>query len=399
MSKTMTIGGKVLPRDLVIFLVISVLLGIVAAAESTSMANRLFEDLHFTIMQRSLLETPRELPGLLTVVFMGILSGLGDIRIAAIANIVGGIGLFFFGLVPAEYALVLVTLVTYSIGQHLYMPLASSISMSFAKGDDFGRRIGEIQGLGSLSVIVASGILFLLYKFAHINYHIVFTIAASAMVLAGILFLTMGSGHQIKAEKRFVLRREYKLYYGLSLVNGARKQITLTFLPWLIIDTFDQPVTTITFLFFTVCVISIFFKPWLGRFIDRKGERLTLQIEAVLMAVVCVGLAFAKSIFPFQIALTVVGFCYVLDSLLISVSMARATYVRKIALFPSDISRTLSMGLSIDHVISMFIPILAGYIWFANGPAGYRFVFLGGLLLSAMNFYMASKMKKTSDSH
>jgi hypothetical protein len=68
----------------------------VSAVESTSLANRLYEDLDFTIMQRSFLETPRELPGLLTVVLIGILNGLGDIRISAVANILGGIGLLFF---------------------------------------------------------------------------------------------------------------------------------------------------------------------------------------------------------------------------------------------------------------------------------------------------------------
>ncbi len=392
MDRNISFGRMTVNRDLFLFLVISVLLGIVAAAENTSMANRLFEDLNFTVMQRSLLETPRELPGLLTVVMIGMLSGFSDIRIAAIANIIGGIGLLFFGFVPAEYALVLMALVTYSTGQHLYLPLSSSISMSFAKGDNFGRRIGEIQGLGSLSVIVSSGLLFIVYKFFDLKYVTVFVVSAVAMILAGFLFLAMSEGRQIKSEQRFVFRRQYKVYYGLSLINGARKQITLTFLPWLIIDTFNQPVTTITFLFFTVCVINIFFKPWLGRFIDARGERLTLKLEAVLMAIVCLGLAFAGSLFPFDVALIIVSVCYVLDSLLISVSMARATYVRKVAIQPSDILRTLSMGQSIDHIISMFIPILAGFVWYANGPSGYIYVFLGGIVLSILNFIMASKI-------
>ena len=73
------IGKKEIPRDLFIFLIISVLLAVVTAIESTSLANRLFEDLNFTVMERSMLETPRELPGLLAVVIIGMLNGLGDI--------------------------------------------------------------------------------------------------------------------------------------------------------------------------------------------------------------------------------------------------------------------------------------------------------------------------------
>ena len=392
MSKRIQIGKWSISRDFFIFLTISFLLGIVSAVETTSMANRLYEDLNFTIMQRSFLETPRELPGLLTVVIIGLLNGLGDIKIAAVANIVGGIGLLFFGFVPAEFSLVLISLVTYSVGMHLYMPLSSSISMSFAKDDQCGKRLGEIQGLGNLSVILASAALYLLYRSFDVSYTIVFAIGGIAMMASGILFLSMSESHQIKSEKRFVFKKDYKLYYFLSIVNGARKQITLTFLPWLIIVTFGQPVTTITFLFFLVCLINVVFKPLIGRFIDKKGERITLQLEAMLMAVVCIGLAFAKTLFPFSVALAIVGGCYVLDNLLLSASMARATYVRRIATQPSDISRTLSMGLSLDHIVSMFIPILAGYIWYANGASGYMYVFLGGLILSAMNFALASKI-------
>ncbi|MEI8216684.1 MAG: MFS transporter [Eubacteriales bacterium] len=390
-------GKYKIQKDFLIFLIISVLLGIVAAVDSTTLANRLFEDLNFTIMQRSLLETPRELPGLLTVVIIGMLNGLSDIRIAAFANILGGIGLLFFGFVPSLFSFVLITLVIYSTGQHLYMPLASSISMNFAKDGNFGKRIGEIQGLSNLAIIVASALLYMVYRFLHVPYSAVFVIASFCMISAGVLFLFMHQGHAIKSKQRFVFKKEFKLYYGLSLVNGARKQITLTFLPWLIIVTFGQPVTTITLLFFIVCVINVFFKPWLGGFIDKFGERLTLRLEAVFMGLVCIGLAFAKSLFSFQVALIIVSFCYILDNMLISAGMARATYIKKLSKENSEITRTLSMGQSIDHVISMFIPLLAGYIWYINGATGYMYVFLGGIILSISNYILASKIRIPTD--
>lgn len=387
------IGKHEIPRELFQFFIISALLGIVVAVESTSLANRLYEDLHFTVMQRSLLEMPRELPGLLTVVMFGILNGLGDIRIAAFANILGGVGLLFFGLVPNEFSLVLLFLVVYSTGQHLYLPLSNSIAMSFASGANFGKRIGEVQAVGSLSVIVASAGLYLLYQFAGVSYRTVFTFAAVCMVAAGILFLAMGDGgHRIISEKRFVLRKEYRMYYILATINGARKQITLTFAPWLIIDIFKQPVTTITALFFVVCVINIFFKPWFGGLIDRKGERYALQLEAVVMFIACVGFAFAGSIFPFKAALLIVGACYVIDRLMESASMARATYVRKLAKEIPEVARTLSMGQSMDHVISMFIPLAAGYAWYSGGAHGYVAVFVGGLVISVINFLAASRI-------
>ncbi len=392
---TIKIGKHEISTDLFIFLIISVLLGVVAAVENTSLANRLYEELDFTVMQRSMLETPRELPGLLTVVMIGILNGLGDIRIAAAANIIGGIGLLLFGLAPNQYSLILLFLVIYSTGQHLYLPMNSSITMSFAKGENFGQRMGQIQGLGSLSIIIASGVLFLLYRFFDVSYQTVFVIAAIAMTLSGVLFLFMKSdGNEIVSKKRFVFRKEYYLYYIMSIVNGARKQITLTFVPWLIIDIFQQPVTTLTMLFFIVCVINIFFKPWFGSLIDKRGERYAMQLEAIVMFVACIGFIFAKQLFSFSTALIIVGICYVIDKLMESASMARATYAKRLSRDPSEVARTLSMGLSMDHVVSMMIPVLAGYVWYSNGADGYRYVFIGALFISLLNFFIASKLER-----
>ncbi len=377
---------------------VSVLLGVVSAVESTSLANRLYEDLNFTVMQRSLLETPRELPGLLTVVLIGLLNGLGDIRIAAVANIIGGIGLLLFGFAPNQFSLILVFLVIYSTGQHIYLPMFSSITMSFAQGENFGQRMGQVQGLGSLSILFSSAVLYILYQYFDVTYRLVFVIASIAMMSAGILFLFMKSEKKVISEKRFVFRKEYKLYYVMSVVNGARKQITLTFVPWLIIDIFQQPVTTITMLFFIVCVINIFFKPWFGSLIDTRGERFAMQFEAIVMFVACMGFIFAKQLFSFHTALLLAGVCYIMDKLMESASMARATYVKKLSNDPSEVARTLSMGQSMDHLISMLIPILAGYVWYSNGADGYRYVFIGALFISLLNFFIASKVNLKTDS-
>jgi MFS family permease len=145
-------------------------------------------------------------------------------------------------------------------------------------------------------------------------------------------------------------------------------------------------------LFFIVCVISIFFKPWFGSLIDRRGERFAMQFEAVAMFVACIGFIFAKQLFSFRIALVITGVCYIIDKLMESAFMARATYVKKLSADASEVARTLSMGQSMDHLVSMLIPILAGYVWYSNGADGYRYVFIGALFISMLNFYLASKV-------
>lgn len=400
MNDTVKIWGREIHKDLLVFLIISVLLGVVSAVEATSLNNRLYEDLDFTVMQRAMLETPRELPGLLSVVIIGFMNSMGDIKIAAVANLIGGFGLILFGMAPNHFSLILVTLVIYSTGQHLYLPLTNTIAMTFATGEKYGQRLGQVQSLGSISIIVAAAALYLLYKLFNVSYQTVFTISGIAMLLAGFLFLALDKGGtrgKTVARTKFIVRKEFKLYYILATINGARKQITITFVPWLLIDTFQQPVTTITALFFIVCILNVFFKPWFGKLIDEKGERFALQLEAMVMFCACLGFAFAKTLFSPQVALLVVFGCYIIDKLMESASMARATYVRKLSTELSDVARTLATGQSVDHIVSMMIPLLAGYVWYANGLNGYVYVFLGALVISWINFYVAGKIPKKEE--
>ena len=394
-NKMIRIGKYEISQDFFTFIIICILLGVVSAVESTSLANRLYEDFDFTVMQRSMLETPRELPGLLSVVIIGMLNSLGDIRIAAVANIIGGIGLLLFGMTPNVFSLVLLFLMFYSTGQHLYIPLSSTISMSFAGKGSFGERLGQMQSITSVAVIGTSAGLFLLYKIFDVSYAVVFSIAGVAMITAGLLFLRLGKNNKkIVSDKRFVFRKEFKMYYILSVVNGARKQITITFVPWLLIDIFGRSVTYITAMFFVVCILNVFFKPWYGRMVDKKGESFALQFDAMTMGIVCLGFAFAKVALPPVLALIVVSICYIIDKLFEQAAgIARATLAKKISNEEAEVARTLTMGQSMDHVVSMTIPLVAGLAWYGGGSNGYMYVFIGALVISAINFVLARMLK------
>jgi len=391
--KEIKIGKRVISRDFLLFLIASALLGVTMAVENTSITNRLVEDLHFTVEQRTMLEMPRELPGLLVVFLVGGLAFLGDVRTAAVANIVGGLGLFAFGFVPSGFLPVVATLMIYNMGTHIYMPMAGTISMSFAKDGKIGRRLGEIQSVNMAALILTAGSLFLLYRFLNIPFVVSFTVGAIAMILAGILFFFIGPLQKAPRRKRFVFKKKYKLFYMLCLVFGMRKQITITFVPWLIVTVYNQPVITITILFFTVSVINVFFRPWLGGFIDRKGERFVLILEAIIIIVACLGFAFSKLIFPENVALFVVAGCYLLDNMVSGAGMARTTYVKRLSDDPSEVSATLAMGISLDHVLSMSVPTFAGLLWATNMGQGYIYVFCAGLGIAVLNLLISNRIR------
>jgi MFS family permease len=379
-------------RDFLLFLGSGVFLGVAQSVDGSALTNYLKEHFGMQILQRSALEFPRELPGLLVVLVIGALSFLGgDVRISVAANVVAAVGMFALGVLPSQYALVVLVIFIYSMGLHIFMPLSGSIGMSFAEPTGIGKILGRLSAVGNIAVVFSSAALWVLFRFLHISFTTAFTIGAAAFLVSAALLACIKPTRTVHIKKRYVFRKEYRLYYWLCMLNGARKQIFLTFGPWVLVDVFKQPVATMTMLFFIVAVIGIFVKPWVGHLIDKAGERFVLSGEAFLFFFTCLGYAFAENLFGPSMAVYFIYVCYVVDITLDSVFMARITYMRRIALKPEDVSPSLSLGTSLDHVVTIFLPILGGLAWSSGGPGGYRYVFLGGAVIALLNF-VSSRM-------
>lgn len=381
-------------KDFLLFLIAGVFLGVAQSVDGSTLTNYLKEHFGMLIIHRSALEFPRELPGLLVVLTIGSLAFLGgDVRISVAANALAAVGMFCLGIIPPQYALIIVVIFIYSMGQHIFMPLSGSIGMSFAEYDGMGKILGRLSSVGNIAVVISSAALWALYKFAHISFSTAFTIGAVAFLIAAILMCFIRPTQTVRVRKRFVYRKEYRLYYWLCMLYGARKQIFITFGPWVLVEVFKQPVATMTLLFFIVAVIGIFVKPWVGHMIDKVGERVVLSTEAFLFFLTCLGYAFAEDLFSPSVAIGLIYVCYVTDFTLDSVYMARVTYMKKIALIPEDVSPSLSLGTSVDHLVTLFLPILGGIAWYKGGPGGYKYVFLGGAVVAFLNFVSSRKIR------
>ncbi|MCR4434796.1 MAG: MFS transporter [Clostridiales bacterium] len=387
MFKTAVQKIKTLDRDFLLFIAAGIFLGIGQSVDGSTLANFLKEKLHFLILQRSALEIPRELPGFLVFLIIGFLYALGDVRIAALANVLAGVGMLLFGTVPtSSYTVIIAFSFIYSCGQHVYMPVSNSIGMSFANDGRLGRKLGQINAANTAALVISSALLWCLFNFFKIDYWISFTLGAASFFFAALCIILMNPRQTVRPKTRFVFRKEYGLYYWLCILYGARKQIFLTFGPWVLVDVFKQKVTTMTILFFIISVLGIFSKPLIGYLIDKVGEKFVLGSEAAVLIFVCIAYTFAADIFERNTAIMVICLCYILDQTLSAVSMARSTYLKKIAVREEDVSPTLSLGISLDHIVSMLLPAFAGFIWYANGTTGYKYVFLGGAVIALANF-------------
>jgi predicted MFS family arabinose efflux permease len=171
------------------------------------------------------------------------------------------------------------------------------------------------------------------------------------------------------------LHKEYRLYYWLAILFGTRKQIFLTFAPWVLVTVFHQPTEMLATLLTVAGIAGIAFQPLLGRAIDALGEKKVLAFEAMCLVVICAGYGFSRNVFSESTALVVAAICFIADQLLMSVNMARSTYLKKIAVHPDHITPTLTMAVSIDHVFSISIALIGGIVW---THWGYQMVFILG---------------------
>lgn len=382
-------------RDFLLFLLASAFLGISQSIDN-SFINNFFNSFNLSVSQRTLIEIPREFPGFAVVFVTTILLFLGDVRLAAVANVLAAIGMLGLGYFSSNMNSMVVWLLVYSMGMHLFLPLQNSITMNLSDVGNMGKKLGQINAANTFVFLLSNLTFAFIFKTIEVNYRLVFSVGALAFLAASLLILKM-TPHTPRTERKgfkLLVRKEYRLFYILNMLFGARKQIFITFAPWVLIQIFNQGVSTFALLGFIIAGLSIFFKPFVGYLIDKLGERFVLAGEAFCLIFVCLGYAFSQRFFAgighSEFTIYVIFACFIFDQMLMAAGMARATYLKKIALTPEDVSPTLSMGTTVDHVLSMIVPWIGGFIWIRFG---YEYVFLGGAIIASINLLTTSRIR------
>lgn len=377
-------------RELKLFAAASLVLGAAYSMFDATFNNFLNERFTLSGFERSFLEFPRELPGFLVVFVSAALWMLCSRRLGVLAMLLGTVGALLIGFASPTYWMMVVWLFVYSLGQHLFMPIASTIGMELAEEGRVGARLGQLNAIRNLAAIGGSFLVFLGFRFLGFTFQTVFLIAAIGLAAAGVLLFSMRPETARRRTGFLTLHKEYTLYYLLAVLYGSRKQLFITFAPWVLVTIFDQPTQLLATLLTIGGVIGILFQPFLGRMIDKLGERVVLAAEAVALVLVCLGYGFALDLLPQSSAFLLVCALYLIDNMLMSVGMARSTYMRKIALQPDDIQPALTAGVTIDHIFSISVALLGGWIW---SQYGFQYVFLMGAVIAVINFFVALQVR------
>jgi predicted MFS family arabinose efflux permease len=336
--------------------------------------------------ERGNLEFPRELPGFLLIFITSLLASYSLRTWAVLSSLTFAVGVLGLAWFSPVLAMAVVWIVVWNISDHVFFALESLVGLKLAKGRPAGKILGQVTSSRSLGTVMGAGALALLLSLLPKNYSLAFGVAAACSVASAWFFSRIriddDKGGQ---DRRIVYRPQYHLYYVLSVLWGARKQIFLTFSPWLLISRYGASPETIAVLFIIANGSGVIFRQYFGIATDRFGERTVLLVDSVIFLGICIGFAFSEQLW-------LLYFLYILDSLMFATRIARTTYLGKIAVEKRDIAPTVSLGISIDHVVSMTMPILCGYLWV---KMGFQWVFGVAGVVALINGAAVMRMPKT----
>ncbi len=357
-----------------------------------STLNNYLSEVHgFDAGNRGWLEFPRELPGFLIFVVMGfLLAHMRESRIAALAMVATATGALGLAFLSPGVALLVVWIVVWSMGDHIIFAVEGPLGLKLARRGGEGRRLGQLGGARNLGVILGVGSVWLMAKFIGDRYDLFYLLAGLSAAIAGVMYFRLTIGKEDAPSRRMVYRREYHIFYAISALFGIRKQIFMVFGTWVLVSLHDVPVSTIALLYFAASALSVLMRPLLGDVIDWLGERKVLATDEIMLLFVCMIYGFASDIFSSPWDLRILYGAYMLDHILFALRIARTTYLKKIAVDPADITPTISLGITIDHVVAMTLPILSGIIWERYGHQ-WVFVLAGAIALGG--FFICLKIR------
>ena len=357
-------------------------LGINSGIISSAFNNYLNDSFRMSSSQRGFLEFPRELPGFLLIFITGLLAALPVRHWAVITSLLTAVGVAGLGFLSPSYNTMLIWMLLWSTGGHLFMTVESVMGLRFAKEGGHGRRLGQISGMTNFAAIAGAGLVWVLARAAGPKlYQWAFLAAARASVVSAFLFARMTKSAEDTAPggRRFVFRWKYKWYYLLNILFGARKQIFLTFAPWVLVTVYGANPALMAMLSMIAYFLGVVFRQAFGALVDLIGERKMFIADALILLVICGGFVFS-AYRPFLYSL------FILDNLMFATRIARTTYLNRIAEHKADLSPTVSLGVTMDHAVSMTIPAAGGLLWAAYG---YKSVFIAASLLSVAGFLAA----------
>lgn len=330
--------------------------------------------------QMGMVQGLRELPGLLALGVILLLRVLPEQRLALAAAATMALGIAATGFLPS-YGGILATTLVMSTGFHYFETTAQSLALQHMPKDRLPLFLGQLGSWTGLAGAAGLGLAFLLGTRLDEGG----LMLAGGLLLAGVVLFAAVRWPAIppKVAQRtgMVFRRRYGLYYALTFLAGARRQIFVAFAVFLMVERFGFTAREITGLYLANSVVVLLAAPRVGRLVKAMGERFVTLLEYSSLIVLFWGYTVVETRW-------LLALLFVADQLLYLFSMAIRTWFQKIA-DPADVAPSMAAGFTINHVAAVVIPPLGGLMWAYD----YRLPFQLGMVLAVGSLLLALRMR------
>ena len=332
----------------------------------------------FSGAEMGILQSLREVPGFLAFLVVFLLFLCREQTIAYVSLLLLGVGTLVTGWFPSVIGLY-VTTVVMSLGFHYFETVHSSLCLQWVDKDKAPELLGRVIAVGAFTSIVVYGFIWITFEVLAIDFSLVYLLGGGATVVIGFVcwLLFQQFPVTVKQNRQMVLRRRYWLYYALTFLSGARRQIFIVFAGFLMVEKFGFDVATISILFLVNAVLTMLFAAHLGRLIGNIGERRILIFEYVGLTIVFTAYAFVNNA-------GIAAGLYIIDHFFFALAIVIRTYFQKIA-DPADIAATAGVGFTINHIAAVVLPAVLGFLWLISPSA----VFLVGSALAVLSMLLS----------
>jgi len=364
-----------------VYLVVLTISSTVGLQTWTTLFNNFAVDIaHLGGNQVGMIQSIREIPGLLALLAVFVIRFVREHRLSAVSIIVLGTGLATTGFFPTYTGIAITTLVS-SFGFHYYETTNMSLTLQYFKKHESPWVFGKLTSLAAATSIAIGLLIWLMMSF--LSFSKVYLIIGGLIAAAGLWALTRDPSNPqaLPQRKQMILRKRYWLFYFLTFMAGARRQIFIAFSVLLLVQKFNYSVQEVTLLFVINNSINYFLSPMVGRSIIRFGERRVLSLE--YFSVIFIFTAYATIDSKLLVALI-----YILDQIFFTFAIAIRTYFQKVG-DPQDIAPSMAVGFTINHLAAVFLPAIGGMLWVID----YRIPFFAGAAMGVISLLAVQRIR------
>lgn len=336
------------------------------------------EQAGFTGIEIGILQSLREIPGFIAFGVIFLLLIMREQTVAFLALLALGIGTAITGYLPSIMGLYFTT-VLMSLGYHYAETIQQSLTLQLISKERLPIVIGKQLAVGSFTGLFVFAALYCMVDLLDLGYQLVYMLGGLFTVVIAIVMYVKFPHFKGEAEqhKKIILRKRYWLYYLLTFLSGARRQIFIVFAGFLMVEKFHFTVGEMSLLFLINGVLTIYLAPKIGRLVSYWGEKRTLTLEYAGLIVIFSCYAIAESA-------VFASMLYILDHFFFAMAIALKSYLKKIA-DPADIASTAGVSFSINHIAAVILPFALGIVWIVSPPV----VFIIGALIAVMSLVLS----------